>query len=595
MTQNALVPRQEYQPPAAVGLRENLTRFVDEFGRAWFHRGLGLLVAWLVAFGAAAIVLALPDKYSARAQVYVNTESLLRPLLKGLAVDPPVDQQVQVLQKTLLTDVNLSKVLVQLDDEMKQADRATFAEAIEDLRSQIKVDGGGNQLFSISYDGIVPDRARQVVQSLLTIFIESNLGQSRTDMQTARDFVDQQIARYEQQLRETDQKLAKFRIENAGIAADPAYSARIQAVRRDLDDATIEIQSAKEVKRLLEARLSTTEAVLGEDTPPPQIVVGDQLVVTAIDRINTLRAQLQALRLRYTDDHPDVIASRDALNALIKQYSGAGDPQSASKGKPKSGPTNVMQVGTTTLSGGTPRADIGASGSVATPGVTAGSGSGAGNASYTPNPEYGEIQVQLVKTKLAMLEAEQKAARARATLETLELGSKVAPEVEAEFSELTRGYDVIKKNYLELLARRESARMSQAVDTSVDVVQFRVVEPPVLPAKPSGPNRAIFLIIGTLLALAAGAGAAFLRGVFHDAVVSAKDLQDSFGLPVVASLGPSEGIVRRFRVSAQAVSMIISVSGIVAAMTMVGFLSPYLSPLRLLIYQALNNQLHVWG
>lgn len=608
MSENALVPRQAYQPPVAAGLRETLTKFVDEFGRAWFHRGFGLMVAWIVALTAAAIAVGLPDRYSARAQIYVNTDSMLRPLLKGLAIDPNLEQQVQVLQKTLLTDGNLSKVLIQLDDDIKQSDRAEFAKAVEDLRSQIKVDGIGNQLFTISYDGLVPDRARQVVQSLLTIFIESNLGQSRTDMQSARDFVDQQITRYETQLREADQKLAKFRIEHSGVAGEEVYSARIMQARKELDDATVELEGAREVKRVLENRLKTTQAVVGEDTPPPQIVVGDQLVVTAIDRINTLRAQLQGLRLRYTDDHPDVIATRDALNALIKQYSGserqyAGDvagPRTAAKASDP-GVVNLSSPSASTdkpnglgivanagaISGGAVDQQMRVS-------RTSTSKGPAGNA-MSPNPEYGEIQVQLVKTKLAMLEAEQKVAHAKGTLESLQSGAQLAPDLEAQYADLTRGYDVMKKNYQELLERRESARMSQAVDTSVDVVQFRVVEPPVLPAKPSGPNRPIFLIIGTLLAIAAGGGASFVRGLFHDAVVSAQDLHSSFGLPVIATIGPADGVLHRVRLSIQWASLVVSLFGIVVAMIMVGFLSPHLESTRLVIYQAINNALHLWS
>lgn len=632
MTQNALTTRPDHQVPAAPGMREVLTRITDEFSRVWFHRGFGLFLAWCVVIVAALIALALPDRYNARAQIYVNTDSLLRPLLKGLAIAPNLEQQVAVLQKTLLTDVNLSKVLLQLDEDLKGADRAEFASAIEDLRSQIRVDGIGNELFSISYDGIVPDRARQVVQSLLTIFIESNLGQSRTDMQTARDFVDQQIARYETQLREADQRLAQFRIEHVGIVGQQISAERLEAARTVLEDATIDLQGARDVRKILEERLASTEAVMGADTPPPQIVVGDQLIVTAIDRINTLRAQLQGLSLRYTDDHPDVIATRDALNALVKQYSGGGDRQYASNRAPakkttaKAGDTAAVaaHVGTApstatlsavpsstalkpTLLGVLPKTEAEARSNEASSPVPSETLLAANNnrpagrnetqnaVSVTPNPEYGEIQVQLLKTKFAILEGEQKVARAQVTLSTLQAEAKIAPPVEAELSELTRGYDVMKKNYLELLASRESARMSQAVDTSVDVVQFRIVEPPVVPAKPSGPNRSIFLLIGTLIAIAGGGLGAFVRGTLHDAVISERDLHSAFGLPVIATIGPSGGMIGRFRYSLQWLSLLVSIIGIIVTMLMIGYFSPYLEPLRLTVYQIINDTLHLWS
>jgi hypothetical protein len=361
---------------------------------------------------------------------------------------------------------------------------------------------------------------------------------------------------------------------------------------------------------------------MGDDTPPPQIIVGDQMVVTAIDRINTLRAQLQGLRLQYTDNHPDVIASRDALEALIRQYAGDGERQYAAKPR-ASQSSDVVSAAISASKPGAALANPGGNGLepsiVGEAAVKHGSGgalartepSGITNLAQrsgpqaagvnqlsqamSPNPEYGEIQVQLLKTKFAILEAEQKSARAKAILETLQSGANLAPDVEAEFADLTRGYEVMKKNYQQLLSVRESARMSQDVDSSVDVVQFRVVEPPSLPAKPSGPNRSIFLVMGTFLAFAAGGFGAFARGIFHDAVISAQDLHGSFGLPVIATLGSSGGVFGHVRYSVQWVSLIISLMGIAVTMFMIGYFSPYLEPFRQTIYQIINESLHLWS
>src|SRR5262249_40424840 len=111
----------------------------------------------------------------------------------------------------------------------------------------------------------------------------------------------------------------------------------------------------------------------------------------------------------------------------------------------------------------------------------------------TPNPEYAELKAMLLKSELAILDAQQKVARQQAALANLEAEAKNAPPVEAEFAELTRQFETAKKNYEDMLPRRESARISQAVDTTVDVVQFRVVDPPTVPAKASGPNRNVIL------------------------------------------------------------------------------------------------------
>ena len=560
---NALPPRPERMAPAAPAIKDLFTALIDETSRGWVYRNFGLLIAWVIAIAAAGIAVALPDRYTARAQIYVNTDTLLRPLLKGLTVDSNGEQQVSILQKTLLTDVNLSKVLLQADEDLKVASRSDLAGAISSLRSQIRIDGIGNQLFTISFDGTAPERARQIVQSLLTIFIETNLGMSRTDMQTARDFLDQQIAANQAQLTAATQRLTDFRALHVNVLGETDISSRLAAARVAFQDASLELQGAQEVRKSLKARLSTTDAFVSADTPPAQIVVGDQLIVSSIDRINTLRAQLRELRLRYTEDHPDVIALRDELASLVRQYS-TEDAKPGARAQPSSGSTASATPGAAGTSGGT-------------------------GAHTTPNPQYAEIKAQLLKAELSVLDAEQKVARAQTTLSSLEAQGKIAPPIEAELAELTRAYDTAKKNYEDLLPRRESARMSQAVDTTVDAVQFRIVEPPTLPAKPSGPNRGIILFLGTLAALAGGCFAAFARGIFAGAVVSARDLSATYGLPVIATIASSGQRPQRF--SLQLATVGVGMAGIVVAMFAVSYAMPSLELYRFKAYAVVSQML----
>src|SRR5690606_17294972 len=98
--------------------------------------------------------------------------------------------------------------------------------------------------------------------------------------------------------------------------------------------------------------------------------------------------------------------------------------------------------------------------------------------------------------KIALAEAESNVAALRGRVSDLagQLGSLRAsanrvPQVEAELAQLNRDYDVIRKNYEQLVSRREAALISRNVDSSQRLAEFRVIEPPRTSPRPVFPNR----------------------------------------------------------------------------------------------------------
>jgi capsular polysaccharide biosynthesis protein len=134
------------------------------------------------------------------------------------------------------------------------------------------------------------------------------------------------------------------------------------------------------------------------------------------------------------------------------------------------------------------------------------------------------VQVATLRTRVAEFSA--RVAQARESMKT-------APQLEAEAAQLNRDYEITKKNYDNLVARRQAAVMSGDLESASGVADFRLIDPPRVSPQPVSPNRLLLLPLVLVAAIGAGLFTAFaasqLRPTFHDAY----DLRQKTGLPLL--------------------------------------------------------------
>src|SRR5258708_9653714 len=144
------------------------------------RRWIGLAVAWIAAIVGMAVVFRIPEKYEASARVYVDTQSLLRPVMAGLAIQPNLDQQVALMSRTLISRPNVEKLVRMADLDLRVKSNAEREEVIDNLMKSLQLGGNvSTNIYLITYRDANADQAKNVVQSLLTIFMESSLGDKR--------------------------------------------------------------------------------------------------------------------------------------------------------------------------------------------------------------------------------------------------------------------------------------------------------------------------------------------------------------------------------------------------------------------------------
>jgi polysaccharide chain length determinant protein (PEP-CTERM system associated) len=461
-----------------------VTSFLKAIGKYRWH---AVLISWFVALVGWGVVYSLPDQYQASARVYVDTQSVLKPLLAGMTTLPNVDQQVAFMRRTLISRPNVEKVMRMVDLDVRTKTTKEHEAQVDELMKAIKIAGTErDDIYTITYTNANPRLGKDIVQSLLTIFVEGSFGGKRGDSEKAVAFIDDQIKSYEEKLAAAENTLKEFKIKNMGLLPGSGgdYSSRITEATEQLSAARLELAEAEQARNALRRQIGA-----GPNTNPSKPVEVPYSNPELDNRIATVNKNLDTLRMQYTDEHPDIAGAKRLLAQLEEKRR-----EEARNYKPSADP----------------------------------------GANYSPMLQQISVSLSNAESRVASLQARVNEYAAR--LARLQSHSTAAPEIEAQLAQLNRDYEINRDNYQKLVQRRESAKLSGELSSATDMMTFRVVEPPVAPTKPTGPNRPQLLSIVLVVALGAGLGVALLMSQFRPTFLSQAALRDATGLPILGSI-----------------------------------------------------------
>src|SRR5512139_3818134 len=231
----------------------------------WQRRWWGVAVAWLVCIVGWTWVMMIPDRYEASARVYVDTQTLLKPLLAGLAVEPNVEQQIKMMTRQLVSRPTLEKVTRMTDLDVKAKTPEQTEAMLDGLASRIAIaDAGTDNLYTISYQDPNGDLAKKVVQSLLTIFVETSLGKTRQDISSSQRFIEEQLQQYQQKLTDAENALKAFKQKHIGMMPGQGgdYYAKLAETSTLLRQAQLDQQEAVNRRNQLKRQLADEEPEL---------------------------------------------------------------------------------------------------------------------------------------------------------------------------------------------------------------------------------------------------------------------------------------------------------------------------------------------
>ena len=309
-------------------MQEILAQIFSVVWGVWRHRWMALGISWAVAMGGWLWVWQLPESYVATARVFVDTNTLLKPLLKGLTIQPNTQDRIVLLSRTLLSRPNLEKLMRMTDLDLEVTTPQEQGVLISQLEDAITLTGGEREaksLYSIKVQDPDRETAKRIAQALVTVFIESSLSGKREDATGSLDYLDEKIREYEANLIATEGRVARFKQQHFDIVGvEGGFYATLNREQQNLKRAELSLQ--EEQNRAIDLG----RQIAGEDPlynplyiPAAPSLVRDRKAPEAPQfptpydgKIRALNDQLRDLSLKYTERHPEVRQAKSLLGEL---------------------------------------------------------------------------------------------------------------------------------------------------------------------------------------------------------------------------------------------------------------------------------------
>ena len=409
----------------------------------WIHK-LKLLGCFALVCGAILMVgMSWPVTYETETTIYADNQNILRPILGQKAQVTKIQDQTRVVQEVINSPRILRRVVATLHSESVLDDKLQLERLVNQIRAKLYVYRIGNSYIKIGYSDATADAAYNVLNTVVDQFLQDRSESKTSGSKDAFEFIGRQVSQYKSQLVAAENRLKEFQGDNVdGREVD--VNVRINQLRASIEEQKIELQESTSRIRSLVQQLREESQFSAQQLQAD----GNR------ERLRTLQARLGDLLLVYKETYPDVKAVKAQIKNVQDSIVNSEQPVSRNAGL-------------------------------------------AGDLSV--NPLYEELRSKLAEARVDQKTQQHRLAAKQKLLDEGYERSKRLAGRQAELVELTRDYDVTKGIYEDMLARKESARLSMALDVEGQGINYKIQEPASFPLSPTGLRFYHFVLLGPVL------------------------------------------------------------------------------------------------
>jgi succinoglycan biosynthesis transport protein ExoP len=462
----------------------DIRRFLSRIERRkYVALAAGLIVVSLFTWGS----FFWPKTYEASSTVVIEKNAVLNPLMQGVGVSGNIEGRLADLKSEITSRSVMEKVLKKLGFAVGDIDSGQYVPFIEGIRKNMDVAVKGNDreanMFHISYRGKDANKAAEMVNTIVNVYIDEKMNSRRSDTSEAYNFIQDQLQEYKGKLEESDRQIREFKEKNPNLIpqSETTLLARLESEQSN------KIETDIRLKELLRRKENLRKQLAGEKELTIAFVTSEG---SPQARLSSLNNQLMLLSAKYTDNYPEVVKIKSEIEELKKQIAHARESRVESSGSE----TAAM------------------------------------------NPIYQQLKEDLVKTDAEIESLKARAAELSKQQQEIQRIFGRMPKEQEEWTKLQRDRNVYQQIYDQLLQKLQNAKVSKEIEFSDRGERYRVVDLAIAPLYPVKPDKVKMILLGILFGIASGIGAVFGLEYFDHSFKDEESIEKSLKVPVFASI-----------------------------------------------------------